>query len=85
MFVNAEVEERIEGKRELLETTKSKILVVDDNEELLSVIKDLLGFHGYQVITCSEVNQAIEIFNHTIPDLILCDVLSCRSSYSDPC
>lgn len=74
MFVNTELES-IEGKKEFLESTKSKIMVVDDSEELLDVIKDVLSFHGYQVIISSEVNQAIEILNHTIPDLILCDVL----------
>ncbi len=74
MLINTE-SENIESKKELLESTKYKILVIDDNEELLEVIKEVLSFHGYKVLTSSEVNEAIEIFNHTIPDLIICDVL----------
>lgn len=74
MFINTE-SASTESKKELRESTKYKIMVIDDNEELLEVIKEVLSFHGYQVLISSEVNQAIEIFNHTVPDLIICDIL----------
>jgi len=52
-----------------------KILVVDDNEEILEVIELILSLEGYQVsglMDASYFNQRISEFK---PDLILLDVM----------
>lgn len=52
-----------------------KILVVDDNEEILEVIELILRLEGYQVsglMDASYFNQRISEFK---PDLILLDVM----------
>ena len=41
---------------------KEKILVVDDEENLLNVIKDYLLRESYEVYTANRGNKAIELF-----------------------
>ena len=52
-----------------------RILAVDDDLSILSVLKDLLEYEGYEVSTLSTGEKVMEeIKNHT-PDLILLDVM----------
>ena len=57
-------------------TTKSKprILIVDDNVELLEELKDLLSLGGYDVIALSDGTQAVDTALNNKPDLILLDL-----------
>jgi len=47
---------------------------VDDNPVNLKLAASVLEFAGYQVLTASDANQAIEVVRRTPPDLILMDL-----------
>lgn len=51
-----------------------KILVVDDEEEIVTFVKDSLAMEGYQVLTAFNGREAIEQVNNTI-SLIILDVM----------
>jgi DNA-binding response OmpR family regulator len=51
-----------------------RILVVDDDVELVGLLKFALNGAGYDVVTAFDGEQAISRFRETRPDLILLDV-----------
>jgi two-component system sensor histidine kinase/response regulator len=53
---------------------KPKILIVDDNEENLSVSGNLLMNEGYTIQIASNWEQAIQVAQRKSPDLILLDI-----------
>ncbi|MGD9570069.1 MAG: response regulator transcription factor [Sedimentibacter sp.] len=52
-----------------------KILVVDDEINLLNVIKDYLLRESYEVFTAKQGNKAIELFHDIEPDFIILDLM----------
>ncbi len=54
--------------------SKGKILVVDDDKELLWLIRNTLSDEGYLVVTATSVEEAMDILSSSIPDLILSDI-----------
>ena len=50
------------------------IFIVDDNPINLKLACDVLEFEGYTVGKAVDAEQAQEILQHTIPDLILMDI-----------
>ncbi len=52
-----------------------KLLLIDDDPHLILLVKDYLEFHGYEVLTATHGREAIDILEHEIPDLIICDVM----------
>lgn len=57
----------------MVEMTK-KIFVVDDEPQILKVLKAYLEKAGYQVVTASEGNQALPIFQREKPDFLILDL-----------
>ena len=53
----------------------SRILVVDDDLALAEMIGIVLGSEGFDVATCSDGAQALDVFQQENPDLILLDVM----------
>ena len=53
----------------------SRILVVDDDLALAEMIGIVLGSEGFDVVTCSDGAQALDVFQQENPDLILLDVM----------
>jgi len=53
----------------------TKILVVDDEEEVRSLIKSGLEQNGYAAITASSGLEALDICKTNKPDLILLDIV----------
>jgi two-component system, cell cycle response regulator DivK len=51
-----------------------KVLVVDDKEENRRLIKKVLKLHGYNVIEASSGEQALELAQSELPNLILMDI-----------
>ena len=52
-----------------------KILVVDDNEQLSSMLKDVLESWGYTALTATEGRSCLEIARQEQPDIILLDIM----------
>ena len=55
--------------------SKTQILVVDDEPDLLAELAPLLERTGYSVATASDGQQALDLVNRVHPDLIVLDVL----------
>ncbi len=55
--------------------TKSKILIVDDNEKIVDVVQAYLKKDGYRVLTAYDGLQALELARHQQPDLMVLDLL----------
>jgi two-component system cell cycle response regulator DivK len=51
-----------------------RILIVEDNQLSLTLFKQLLKAHGYQILETSEGLQAIDLARDEHPDLILMDI-----------
>lgn len=56
------------------EIKNKKILAVDDEEDILRLYKTFLHFRGYDVITVSSAEQAIDFLLREPPDIILLDI-----------
>lgn len=51
------------------------IMVVDDEEDILSLMREILTREGHTVITASGGREALEKLKHVKPDLILLDIM----------
>ena len=54
---------------------RPKILVIDDDKEIRSVIAELLSMSGYDVVEAASGQQGLDHANRMTPDLILLDVM----------
>ncbi len=54
--------------------TKERILVVEDQPDISSLLKIFFTSHGYEVLTAMRGSQALEICSKTPPNLALLDV-----------
>ena len=52
-----------------------KILIVDDDQNILRLYKEELEEEGYQIVTASNGREAIEQFDKEDPDLVTLDIL----------
>lgn len=53
----------------------NKLLLIDDDPNLILLVKDYLEFQGFEVITAENGKEALEILQDEAPDLIICDVM----------
>ena len=51
-----------------------KILVVDDELDIVKVVRAYLEQSGFRVITASDGQQALAVFRYEQPDLIVLDL-----------
>ena len=58
-----------------MEKDKKKILVIDDDVNILKAMQCLLESNGYIVITVSDGGVAFEIALKEVPDLIILDLI----------
>jgi DNA-binding response OmpR family regulator len=52
----------------------AKILVVDDEEHIVMILKDSLEFSGFQVITALDGQEALLAVEKETPDLVVLDI-----------
>jgi len=52
-----------------------RLLLIDDDPNLILLVKDYLEFRGYEVITAENGREALEVLEGDIPDMIICDVM----------
>lgn len=55
--------------------SKVRILVVDDEPSLVKGLKLSLELEGYEVLTAADGRQALEVFDHGRPDLVVLDLM----------
>ncbi len=51
-----------------------KILIVEDNKNNASLLRDILTFHGYEIAEASDGNLGVRLARELMPDLILMDI-----------
>lgn len=52
-----------------------KILVIDDDPDILDSVKAILEGNGYQVATAQSGEDGVVAFGNENPDLVLCDMM----------
>lgn len=52
-----------------------KLLLIDDDPNLILLVKDYLEFQGYDVVTAENGRDALEILEQQVPDMIICDIM----------
>lgn len=58
-----------------MQQNESKILVVDDEEKIVEVVKSYLEASGYKVFTAYNCKDAQEVFDRVNPDLLVLDLM----------
>lgn len=54
---------------------QKRLLLVDDDPNLILLVKDYLEFRGYEVSSADNGRIALEKLQEDLPDLIICDVM----------
>ncbi|MGB3138191.1 MAG: response regulator transcription factor [Nodosilinea sp.] len=54
---------------------QKQLLLIDDDPNLILLVKDYLEFRGYEVKTAGNGREALHMLEDTIPDMIICDVM----------
>ena len=57
-----------------MSNNKYKILVVEDDRNILSMIQTILDTNGYQVLTAQRCQQGILMLSSHVPDLVVLDL-----------
>jgi len=57
-----------------METNNKKIWIIDDDKSIRWVLQKALEKNNYNVIAFGNTNEAINQFNHDMPDLIISDI-----------
>jgi DNA-binding NarL/FixJ family response regulator len=55
--------------------TQKKLLLIDDDPNLILLVKDYLEFRGYEVVTAENGREALEVLEKQTLDMIICDVM----------
>ncbi|MEB3267907.1 MAG: response regulator, partial [Leptolyngbya sp.] len=58
-----------------MDSTKEKILVVDDEASIRRILETRLSMIGYDVVTAADGEEALETFRAAHPDLVVLDVM----------
>lgn len=57
-----------------MKKSAKKILILENNQEILKFLSTLLKNEGYSVIPIDHGNNAIKAINKNVPELIICDL-----------
>ena len=52
-----------------------KVLIIDDEKDIRSVLKDMLGMPGYDVDTAEDGRKAKELYDKTDYDVVITDII----------
>jgi CheY-like chemotaxis protein len=55
-------------------TTKQKILIVDDEQDVVRYLEMLLQDHGYETVSAKNGNEALDLMRGENPDLVTLDI-----------
>ncbi|MBI4474602.1 MAG: response regulator transcription factor [Acidobacteria bacterium] len=62
-----------------------KVLIIEDEPDMLSGLRDNFEFEGYEVVTAKDGRQALDVAAASKPDLIILDVMLPKMSGIDVC
>ncbi|MGF1494277.1 MAG: response regulator transcription factor [Microcoleaceae cyanobacterium] len=54
---------------------QKRLMLVDDDPNLILLVRDYLAFRGYEVVTAKHGKEALELLEKDLPDLIICDIM----------
>jgi DNA-binding NarL/FixJ family response regulator len=54
---------------------RKKLLLIDDDPNLVLLVKDYLEFQGYEVTTSNNGKEALKLLESEVPDMIICDIM----------
>jgi DNA-binding NarL/FixJ family response regulator len=54
---------------------RKKLLLIDDDPNLVLLVKDYLEFQGYEVTTSNNGREALKLLDQDLPDMIICDIM----------
>lgn len=53
----------------------TKVLLIEDNEDIRENVQEILELSGYEVFTAGNGNDGVALAGQCIPDIILCDIM----------
>jgi DNA-binding response OmpR family regulator len=56
-------------------SVKEKILLIEDNRDLIEIMRMYLTHHGYNVLLAQNGFEAIETASSELPDLVVTDIM----------
>ena len=68
-----------------MEGQPKKILIADDEPDILEIVSYNLGKEGYEVYTAKDGNEAIEMAKKLNPDLIILDIMMPKKTGVEVC
>jgi two-component system alkaline phosphatase synthesis response regulator PhoP len=68
-----------------METKARKVLIADDEPDILEILKYNLSREGYQVITAKDGDEALDKAKLTHPDLVVLDIMMPRKTGVEVC
>lgn len=76
---NVSVEEHLTVEGRMLWELQHKqhratIMIIDDETDLVAVFRDSLSSHGYSVMTAQSPEEALQLLESNVPDLIISDI-----------
>jgi DNA-binding NarL/FixJ family response regulator len=54
---------------------RKRLLLIDDDPNLILLVKDYLEFRGYEVQTADNGKEALNLLSQNLPDMIICDIM----------
>jgi DNA-binding NarL/FixJ family response regulator len=54
---------------------RKRLLLIDDDPNLILLVKDYLEFRGYEVVTADNGKEALKLLSQDVPDMIICDIM----------
>ena len=68
-----------------MDTNTRKVLIADDEPDILEILKYNLVAEGFEVITAKDGDEALEKARRTEPDLVVLDVMMPKKSGVEVC
>ena len=64
-----------QSMQDVITADQNQLLLIDDDPNLILLVKDYLELRGYEVTTAKNGREALRVLEKNIPHLIICDVM----------